>query len=338
MFYEVQIPIGRGLTTRTMQIQADSWRDAYTTGIVQTDGVAPGDLSGAFVDVGRELIAITDARTRRVIRVTPIDPARVRQSQMLRVVSEPPVPREPSREPSSSKSSVGFTDRNTGTFRTIGSTEIQKPTADSGRTGRVVADTAMPTGPLRSDSVVAEVPDALTAEDVSVSETALEDVFLEITALFEPGFAMEDAIDFVLDLACKYVPSGTGGLLFAADSGDHLYFASARGQKRKTFLKAEVSTRDGLPAASLKDGVAIAIADPGADPRHTDELALAGGIDVNNICAAPIQSGERAYGVLLMMNREERSFYSQYDANILTYIGSQMGKFIQDQLDAAPLE
>lgn len=347
MFYEVHFSSTDG-SQRTLQVDALNWMSALRAGIKKDGGDPMAKMENFFVDLGTEEINVTDPKSRHTYRLREIDEKMVRQSQVLkaltgshRVVSTPDRPKsKPTAGGSGRHRQVGFTDKQTGAFRAIVSTEIQKLDAEDGLQGRVVADTVAPKPePKVSDSIMTEVPDAKeTPEIQSISETALEDVFLEITSIFEPDFAMEDAIDFVLELAMKYVPSVAGGLMFAADSADSLYFAAARGKGKKKLLKGDFNIREGVPAAALKDGVVIAVANPKKDGRHTTELGDKGGFEVSSIVAAPIQSGARAFGVLLLMNREERSFYSQYDANIVAYIGQQMGKFIQDQLDAAPLE
>ncbi len=349
MFYEVYFSSTDG-SQRTLQVDAPNWMAALRAGIKKDGGDPKAKIEDLFVDLGPDEINVTDPKSRRTYRLREIDEYKVRQSQVLqalsashRVVSDSveakSVAKPALRAAASGRQRpVGFKDKQTGAFRAIVSTEIQKPAVEEGVQGRVVADTVAPP-PKTSDSVIAEVPDAKETPDIqSISETALEDVFLEITSIFEPDFAMEDAIDFVLDLAMKYVPSMAGGLMFAADTADSLYFAAARGKGKKKFLKGDFSIREGVPAAALKDGLALAVANPAKDGRHTSEIGDKGGFEVKSIAAAPIQSGERAFGVLVLMNREERSFYSQYDANIVAYIGQQMGKFIQDQLDAAPLE
>jgi len=342
MFYEVSFSSTDG-SQRTLQVDASSWVAALKTSIQTDKGSAEASLENFFVDLSGDAVTVTDPNTRRIYRLRELDKNRVRESQMLKALTGSHVAvgnaAKKATQPGRQRP-VGFKDRQTGAFRPIVSTEIQKAKRDEGIEARVVADTVAPKiEPKISDSVVMEVPDAKEAPEIqSISETALEDVFLEITSIFEPEYAMEDAIDFVLDLAMKYVPSGTGGLLFASDSADSLYFAAARGAGKKKLLKADLSIREGVPARALKDGLALAVAQPEKDGRHTDELKDKGGVKVASIAAAPIQSGERAFGVLLLMNRADRSFYSQYDANIVAYIGQQMGKFIQDQLDAAPLE
>ena len=342
MFYEVSFSSTDG-SLRTLQVDAENWRAALKTSIQTDNGGVEVSLQDLFVEVGPDVVTVTDPKTRRTYWVREADKNKVRESQLLtaltgshRMVTEAPK----MRQPSTRQRPIGFTDRQTGAFRSIGATEIQKAKRAQGNKARILADTVAPqSGSNASASVSAESPDAKKAAELqSISETALEDVFLEITSIFEPDFAMEDAIDFVLDLALKYVPSGTGGLMFASDSADSLYFAAVRGAGKKKLLKSELSIREGVPARALKDGIALAVAQPESDNRHTSEISDKSGIELTSIAAAPVQFGDRAFGVLMLINREERSFFSQYDANIVAYIGQQMGRFIQDQLDAAPLE
>lgn len=364
MYFEVSIPSGgTSHTQRTLQVEARSWRSALLASLAQVDGAMPESLENFYVDLGADAITVTDPARRHTIRIAELDEKHVRASQTLKAVtgqfqpitgpadsrSATPPPGRPGSGVSAARRALGFTDRATGTFRAIVSTEIKKSAVEAAAEGRVLQDTVAPSP---NDSIIEEVPVARAAKKGAaapaaaepaapsgpVSETALEDVFLEIMTLFEPGFGMEAAIDFCLDLATKHIPCGSTGLLFASDAADHLYFAAARGDAKKKLGKLELSILKGIPAAVLREGVAIASASLADDARHTTELAEKSGLAVESICCAPIQAGDRAFGVLLLMNRKERSFFSQYDSNIATYIGSQMGRYIQDQLDAAPLD
>ena len=370
MFYEVHIPTNDPNAQRTLHVEARSWRSALLAGMTQLNGKAPASLENFFVQLGPDAIVVTDPVARQTIRLSELDEKQIRASQVLRAVtgqhapigSPPPVAAATTARPtpgvSASRKALGFTDRSNETSRAMVSTEIRNPAGDADD-ARVLQDTIMP-APV-SDAVVPEFPAARgnkkrgpVSEPVRkkapvaastsqpgevVTETALEDVFLEIMTIFEPGFSMEQAIDFCLDLATKYIPCGSSGLLFASDAADHMYFAASRGDGRKKYAKAQLDIQRGIPASSLRDGVAIASSSAlNPDPRHTDELAQVGGIDVHSVCCAPIQSGDRAFGVILLLNRQQRDYFSQYDSNIIAYIGTQLGRYIQDQLDSTPLE
>lgn len=361
MIFEVQIPAadGSGLVS-TFQIQASSWRSALQAGLAET-GSEQVPLEGAHVQLDGDVVRFTDPVARRLITLTQIDEANARQSKLIQSMTgrfkpvkpeaaAAPEPAAPAPAPEASEASkkvklenssasvggaggLGFKDRSTGQFRPIGTSEIKRKAQVTGEGEAVVLQETHAPAPVKS----ADEP-AAASEDASISDTALEDVFLEIMAIFEPDYALEDAIDFVLDLASRSVPSAAGGVMFASDQADHLYFAAAKGEGRKQLLKGQFDIAKGVPAVALREGVALALSDPSGDPRYTNELAEAAGVDVRSICCAPIQHGARAFGVMVLLNRKERGFYSQYDSNILSYIGGQMGKFIQEQLDAAPLE
>lgn len=359
MIFEVTIPRATESGDQsTYQIQASSWRSALAAGLAQT-GVEEVPYAGAHVDIGSSEIRFTDPDQRRVIVIRSIADRDARKSRMLQSLTTkmravkprdaasseaaPKKAAQPAKVSTevpaavSSSREVGFTDRSTGRFRAIGAAKIERvtsaPPAAEEAQPVVLQETRGPT-PMST----AEAPQQVSEEEARISETALEDVFLEIMDIFEPDYAMEDAIDFVLDLATKYVECETAAVMFASDAADHLYAAAARGKARKKLLKHDFDITNGVPARTLRDGIALALASPDSDSRHTPELAEVTGAPVNNIVAAPIQHGERAFGVMILVNRKVRTFFSQYDSNIVSYIASQMGKFIQEQLDAAPLE
>lgn len=361
MIFEIEVPDARGTGYESkLQVQAASWRHAVTVALQQSgDTVA---LEGAFVHVGDDGMRVTDPVNRRVIRVRRLNEAELQSSQVIKALSGSfPLPQAlqdaakaaspadapaPSRQTSTGGRPIGFTDKATGAFRAIGSADLSQhrsaeATADA--VGRVLQEMHVPVPepePEPTEAAPQESPGPGTVIESlpeRTTETALEDVFLEMPRIFEPDFQMEDAIDFVTDLAMRYVPSEHGALLFASDTADFLYFASARGPVTERLLDAELPIDHGVPAACLRSGIAIALADPNNDPRHTDDLTRLG-VTERSIVVAPVQHGERAFGVLLLVNRQERAFFSPYDTNIVTYIAGQMGKFIQQQLDAMPLE
>ncbi len=356
MIFEIEVPDARGTGYESkLQVQASSWRDAMTAALQQSGETVP--LEGAFVHVGDDGMRVTDPASRRVIRIRRLNEAELQSSQVIKALSgsfplpqamqdeaKPATPadvRTSLRQTGMGGRPIGFTDKATGAFRAIGSADLSQhrsAEAKAEAVGRVLQEMHVPVPEPEPEpepgvepaSFVQHMPERTT-------ETALEDVFLEMPRIFEPDFAMEDAIDFVIELSMRYVPSEHGALLFASDAADYLYFASARGPQTDRLLDAELPIDKGVPAACLRSGIAIALADPGSDPRHTDDLTRLG-VSEKSMVVAPVQHNERAFGVLLLVNRQERDFYSPYDTNIVTYIAGQMGRFIQQQLDAMPLE
>lgn len=340
MVFEIQIPAAQtGQYDSTLQVDAKSWRQAYLVA-VERAGMKPESLADHFVHIEAGVIRVTSPTSRSVVRMRRLENADAGTSQVVRALTGANQP--VMRQSSSPHAPVGFTDKSTGAFRAIGAAEIEQVKTDqASQSGRILGEFNSPSGTfdaqMRSDPGVADTADVPPAQSESVGESALEDVFLDIMTIFEPGYAMEDAIDFVIDLGMRYVPSEHGLVLFASDKADFLYAAAARGPLAQPILDAKFPIDRGIPAESLRHGIALSLTNPQTDTRYSPDYAGVG-IQEQSIVAAPIQSGERAFGVFVLFNRKGRAFYSQYDANIVSYIGAQMGKFIQQMVDATPLE
>jgi GAF domain-containing protein len=197
---------------------------------------------------------------------------------------------------------------------------------------------------VEADMPVAPTDDAAGAPSTQVaqlSSTALEDVFLEIPRMFDDQMEVPDAIDFVLDLAHRHVPSEHALLMFTSGPEDgeelHLYAAAARGPASETLLSARFSLEAGIPAASLQAGITLSIGSPARDARHNDELRRAGVREERCLLVAPIQYQDRAFGVLVLLNREGSPVFTEGDSNVIAYVGKEMGRFIQQVIiDPAP--
>ncbi len=340
-FYEVMVPGPRGKGfDDVLQIEAADWRAALASALGQL-GQKP-DLTNAYVEVVPAGYRVTDSVGRRVIKIRRLDPSQRAVSAVLRPATEAAANPSPPMSDSGARPSVGFTNRATGAFRSIGAAEIAAVKAQqTNPEARILQQTVVPAAPADADptdrlppEVAEKVRQSLDSKSHAV---ALEDVFLEIPAIFEPGYAMEDAIDFVIDLLTRHVPCEAALMCFASDQADHLYVAAARGAGRKKLEEATLSIHEGIPAESLRNGVAIALVDPSRDKRHKAELKKYG-ITETSMCCAPVQHEARAFGVLVLVNRSGASHFSSDDSNVVSYIGLQMGKFIQHQLDATPLE
>ena len=345
MYFEVQVPSAQKDVGVRLQIEAANWRRALKTALHHS-GITIDGMDGFYVELGDKAFQVTNPAQRHVYHVRVLDDKERSTSQVLKSLSgsHATVPAGQQRVDPSQSGQIKFKDRSTGKFRTIGAQDIslyrQEDPNESG--GRILQESRMPTG---NQSAVEEVysPDSSgphEPEDAfgGVSETALEDVFLEMPAIFEPGYATEDAIDFILDLAMKYIPCTHGGVLFAADTADSIYFASARGTGAEKCLEIDLPIDRGIAATALRNGFSLVVGDAPNDPRYDPTMANLTGIREQTVLAAPIQAGERAFGVVMLINRQQRDGFTQYDSNIVSYIASQMGTFIQTQLDSAPLE
>ncbi len=169
-------------------------------------------------------------------------------------------------------------------------------------------------------------------EPESVSQNALEEVFLEINQIHEGSMSMEQVINYVMDLSLSKIRAEAGSIMFADVNGRELYFATARGPRAQEVMDFRVPMTMGLVGFCAREGVSLAISDAEKDPRFYKEISLKLGYATRNICCAPIQFEGRVYGAIELMNKDQP--FTNNEVNVLTYIGRQLAKFVNDLIMA----
>jgi hypothetical protein len=329
LYYEVTVLAHPGESfNHKYQVEAADWRQAWLTALQQTG--APPILKDVAVSFTGDMIIVGDPNSRRTMKIRTLTAEALRKSGVV-VAPSPaqmaPRPAAPASEEAAKP--VAFRDRASGAFRQIGTAEIQAAREQQHiSAGRVLVETDTPVERESSTSPPADL-----------ASTALEDVFLEIPRMFDDRMPVEDAIDFILDLAFKHVPSEHAVLLFSSSPEDgeelHLYAAAARGPAKAGIEKTKFSIEAGIPAASLQSGITISVGDPPSDPRYVNDLRRAGVAKETSVISAPIQHLDRAFGVLLLVNRTGRGIFTEVDSNVISYIAKEMGRFIQQILDSS---
>jgi hypothetical protein len=214
----------------------------------------------------------------------------------------------------------------TGVFREIGAHHTA--TASTQLEGRLLRETVQPTRERLKAQKLDEAP------ALRLTESAIEDVFLEIPDLFEEERSLESAVEFCLDLALRYIDAESGSVLFADATGRTLYFAAVRGPMAEEILAHdyEIPITDGIVGFCTRRGVSLNISDPAADPRFFPGIARELDYPTRSILCAPVQCEGRCFGAIEVINRRQGLAFTEGDANILSYIGAQAGRFIANLL------
>lgn len=163
-----------------------------------------------------------------------------------------------------------------------------------------------------------------------VSETLIEDVFLEIQDIHENNMSMEEVINFVMDMSVDKLNAESGAILLADVNGKELYFATARGPKAKEVLSFRVPMSQGLAGFCAREGVSLAINDAQKDPRFYKEISQSLGYETRSLLCVPIQQEGQIYGVIEVINKKSGSHFSSDETNALAYIGRQLARYIFD--------
>jgi len=165
-------------------------------------------------------------------------------------------------------------------------------------------------------------------QDEKVSESLIEDVFLEIQPIHEGDQGMEEVVNFVMDLAMEKIAAESGSILFADTTGSELYFAAARGPKANEIMDFRVPMGEGIVGFCSKEGVSLAVSDAQNDPRFYEEISESIGYETDSLLCSPIQYEGRVYGAIELINRADSSTFTSDEMNALSYIGGQLAEYV----------
>jgi hypothetical protein len=338
MFFEVTVSDSANALVTSLQVDAQNWRSAFTTASVHAGGPRP-DLAQTVTHVDGELITIFDGVGKRAITVRRLQKEQARVSELIKANTgaHPAVaaPRTGEAKP------VGFTDRATGHFRAIsGVLSQQSPPADSPE-GRILSamqsSAVAPAAAEQTESPWMASPSqsVVATSNNDDGGSALEDIFLESPAIIDEAPTLDDAAEKLLALALSKVPAEVGAVFLSEELGKPLVCVCAAGKNAASVQGIGLPFDEGFGAASLQTGLVISVASPRSDSRYTPEFASAG-FNEENIIVAPV-TGERAYGVMVFLNRKGKDAFSGGDGAAIGYVAKQLGEYIQRQIDAQAL-
>lgn len=234
---------------------------------------------------------------------------------------EPAAQPAPALEPATSLAAESWTSED-GRMR-IGSSTFEALRRDEPEP-KVLRETRAPSGQRQAID--------LGRANESVSQSALEEVFLEIQQIHEQRMSMEQVINFVMDLCMAKISAEAGSIMFADVNGQELYFATARGPKAHDVMDFRVPMSKGFVGFCAREGVSLAISDAEKDPRFYKAISDALGYETRNICCAPVQFEGRVYGCIELMNKSQP--FTNTEVSVLTYVGRQLAKFVHDLIMA----
>ncbi len=165
------------------------------------------------------------------------------------------------------------------------------------------------------------------------TEEMLADVFMRITEL-EKKQNLEDAMQFILDLAMEKVPCESGSVLRAdAGSGD-LSFVTARGPAAKDLLKAKITVPagEGFAGFCASEGVSVAISDVQNDPRFYATVGEKVDYETKSMLCSPMMTHGRSFGCIQLINRKGGPQFLEPEVGVLTYLSHQAALYLNTRV------
>jgi hypothetical protein len=330
MYYEVYIPSEDedGFDT-TITVEAENWMSALKSGLERT-GEGADAVRNVMCDIKDDnSIHVTDATTQRVFVLEELGedaPEDIDDEEVAQAPSETEdeidfeVQDEASGEADAGEASPPSVDSHDGDRMRVGSQTQQELKASEDSQAKVVGEERKKTDRNRAQSI------GRAAE--KVSESIIEDMFLEIQPIHSEDMDMEEAVNFVLDLAMDKIDAESGSILFADVSGQELYFAAARGPKADEIMDFRVPMGEGIVGFCSREGVSLAIGDAQADPRFYEDISESLGYPTDSLLCSPIQYRGRVYGAVELVNKKGGSTFTTNEMNALSYVGRQMAEFV----------
>lgn len=277
----------------------------------------------------------------RAEAITEVGPARV-----MEPITQPPAP---AKQPITSPGAPAF-DSN----KTVLNIAPPPVSAVTSRPG--TAPTPVPPAPLKHTTGQIELKDVEEIEQPvkpttgsigrpktkpvpavtsrSQAEDMLSDIFLRVSEL-NARTDINDAMDFILDLAMEKVPCESGAVLRADGATGDLTFLTARGPKAKELLKSKivVPAGEGIAGFCSAEGVAVALSDVKKDGRFYSGVGEQVEYETRSILCAPMMTHGMSFGCVQLLNRKgATTTWAEHETGVLTYLAHQAALFLNRKL------
>jgi GAF domain-containing protein len=127
----------------------------------------------------------------------------------------------------------------------------------------------------------------------------------------------------VVEVARAIFGARAASIFLLDESADELVFEAIAGEGSDTLVGRRFPSSTGLAGWVLVTRQPIVIEDVSGDPRFARDLAEATGYIPRGLMAVPLLHGQRALGVLEVLDRPQRSRFSLQEMDLLALFGNQ---------------
>jgi GAF domain-containing protein len=127
----------------------------------------------------------------------------------------------------------------------------------------------------------------------------------------------------VVEVARAIFGARAASIFLLDESADELVFEAIAGEGSDTLVGRRFPSSTGLAGWVLVTRQPIVIEDVSEDPRFARDLAEATGYIPRGLMAVPLLHGQRALGVLEVLDRPQRSRFSLQEMDLLALFGNQ---------------
>jgi GAF domain-containing protein len=135
--------------------------------------------------------------------------------------------------------------------------------------------------------------------------------------------AYAELLRSVVEVARAIFGARAASIFLLDESADELVFEAIAGEGSDTLVGRRFPSSAGLAGWVLVTRQPIVIEDVSEDPRFARDLAEATGYIPRGLMAVPLLHGQRALGVLEVLDRPQRSRFSLQEMDLLALFGNQ---------------
>jgi GAF domain-containing protein len=135
--------------------------------------------------------------------------------------------------------------------------------------------------------------------------------------------AYAELLRSVVEVARAIFGARAASIFLLDESADELVFEAIAGEGSDTLVGRRFPSSTGLAGWVLVTRQPIVIEDVSEDPRFARDLAEATGYIPRGLMAVPLLHGQRALGVLEVLDRPQRSRFSLQEMDLLALFGNQ---------------
>jgi len=135
--------------------------------------------------------------------------------------------------------------------------------------------------------------------------------------------AYTELLQSVVEVARAIFGARAASIFLLDEATDELVFEAIAGEGSDTLLGRRFPSSTGLAGWVLVTRQPIVIEDVSEDPRFARDFAETTGYVPRGLMAVPLLHGERALGVLEVLDRPQRSRFSLQEMDLLALFGNQ---------------
>lgn len=186
-----------------------------------------------------------------------------------------------------------------------------------------------PVKPVTGTIGRARVPSAVSGDARRATDEVLTDVFMRVPTIDELE-AIEEAMEYVLNLAMEKVPCEAGSVLRADTATGDLRFLVAKGPKSKELMasKLVIPNGTGIAGFCVVEGVSVAVSDVQKDPRFYAGVSQKVDYSTRSLLCAPMMTHGRSFGCIQVLNRNGGPQFLEHEVGVVAYLAHQAALYL----------